>query len=555
MEEYQLTKAPSFELAGYKYEAIDPDDYQLPDEDGPELIECLKQPLYRICNLYKIVNKQGELVRFRPNWAQCVVLYAIYVLRIARIAIPKARQLGFSTLSAIIALDTAYFGRTKQCSIVDQTHADATEKLDKCRLAYEKLPPALLEGSARTANSSKELAWGNDSSINAGKNARGGTNQFLHISEWGPIAFEDPARSVEIKTGAIPTVPDEGGVIIAESTFKGGKGGDWYEVLQQGMETAPEHRTRADWLVLFFPWYLDSKYSLEGDVSQIDIDTTLYLNQCEERLGFKFTDGQRLWYYKKRREQGQWMFREYPTFIEEMWKVREPGTIFAEALDKQRAAGKVNNDILHYEGFPVYTCWDIGAPLNTYCWIFQLIGDRIKFLECLRGGPECATPAQWAKRLKERKAYQYGGHFLPHDGETQWIPAFAEAELDYAVVVPRCTFIWDPINDALASFSRCEFHATACEEGLNALDAYRSKQESDGVTIRNVPVHDWASHASKAFECGHAAIKNGMVVDRSAIPKRARKMGQGVTVLTGVGGETYERRGARSPLRKVRVRR
>jgi hypothetical protein len=536
-----MENLPSYTLAGYDYQAIELADYELPETNGPELIECLKRPLVRICNLYKIVNKRGEEVRFRPNWAQRVVLHALYVAKVQRVAIPKARQLGFSTLASIIALDVAYFGRTKQCSIVDQTHADASEKLDKCRFAYERLPPALLEGSKRTTDSSKELAWGNDSSINAGKNARGGTNQFLHISEWGPIAYEDPARSVEIVTGAIPTVPDDGGVIIAESTFKGGKGGDWYEVIKLGLEMPPEHRTRADWLVLFFPWYLDPAYDLEGDVRQIDLETSDYLDKAEARIGRKFTVGQRLWYFKKKQGQKKWMSREYPTFIEEMWRVREPGTIFAEAVDKQRAAGRISDNVLHYEGFPVYSAWDIGAALNTYCWLFQLIGDRIKFLECLRGGPDCATPAAWAKRLKLRN-YQYGGHFLPHDGETLWREAFAEAELRFVQVVPKCSFVWDPINDALASFSRCEFAATACEDGLNALEAYRCKQEHDGITIRPVPVHDWASHASKGFECAHAAIRAGMVVDRSAIPERGRSS-RDIPILTGVRGETVERRG------------
>ena len=45
---------PEFELAGYEYKAIDPDDYRLPDHDGPELIEALRNPLYRICNIYKM---------------------------------------------------------------------------------------------------------------------------------------------------------------------------------------------------------------------------------------------------------------------------------------------------------------------------------------------------------------------------------------------------------------------------------------------------------------------------------------------------------------------
>ncbi len=523
-----------YELAGYKYKAIDLDDYKLPEEDGPELIEALKDPLTRICNIYKIVDKSGKLVPFVPNWAQRVVLYAIFIAGFHRIAIPKARQLGFSTLAAIIILDAGYFGKTIQSSITDLTQGDATEKLDKCRMSYENLPGQLLVGSDRVDDSKKELSWGNGSSICAGKNARGGTNQIVHASEIGVVSYEDPRRCAEIISGAFPSVPTDG-LIIAESTYKGGKGGDWYDIIKNGLEVADEDRTIKDFLVLFFPWYLDPQYSIEGREKQIDPFTAHYLNESEERLRFKLSPGQRLWYYKEQQLQGKKMKREFPTFIEEMWAVRESGTIFAEAVDRQRAAGKIHNDLLHYEGFPVYTCWDIGAALNTFCWCFQLIGDRIKWLECLQGSPECATPAQWAARLKSR-SYRYGGHFLPHDGETLWEAAFDEAELKFAAVVPRCKFVWDPINDVLASFSRFEFHALLCEHGLNSLEAYRSKQDSDGATIQNIPVHDWASHASKALETGIAAIKLGLVVDRSAIPEKAKPMG-GATVITGMRGD------------------
>lgn len=544
---------PEYELAGYEYKAIDLDDYQLPETDGPELVEALKDPLTRICNIYTIVNKKTtKAQKFVPNWAQRVVLYAIYILGCNRILLPKARQLGMSTLSEIILFDRAYFGRNRQCSIVERSQPDANEKLDICRLAYKHLAPMLREGSAITADNKSEMSWGNDSSINAGKNARGGMNTDLHASELGVIAFEDPKRADEIISGAFPSVPVESGLIIAESTFKGGKGGEWYNLINTGLSITPEYRTFQDWLVLFFPWYLDPTYTREGSIKQIDRDTMKYLTECDERLGFNLTDGQKLWYFKEKQVQKKKMFREYPTFIEEMWKVREPGTIFAEAVDKQRARGKINDGIQHYEGFPVYTSWDIGAPLNTVCWIWQQVGDRIKFLECLYGSPDCATPAQWAKRLKLRTEYAYGGHFLPHDGETLWVEAFNEAELKHAVVVPRCTFVWDPINDALASFSRCEFNSDLCEQGLNALEAYRSKQESDGATIQNVPVHDWASHPSKAFECAHAAMRHGLVVDRSAIPSRAVK-GNAVNVIRGHGGRTEVQKSGK--FRRFSVRR
>ena len=71
--------------------------------------------------------------------------------------------------------------------------------------------------------------------------------------------------------------------------------------------------------------------------------------------------------------------------------------------------------------------------------------------------------------------------------------------------------------------------------GLEALDAYHSKEERDGVTITDVPVHDWSSHFSDAFSLAHQAIQKGLVVDRSAIATRPRKPGAS-KVISGFRG-------------------
>jgi len=207
------------------------------------------------------------------------------------------------------------------------------------------------------------------------------------------------------------------------------------------------------------------------------------------------------------------------------------GAIYAPDVDKSRQAGRIADTVGHYEGFPVYTAFDIGAPANTWCWFFQVIGDRINLLEALVGGDDCNTPSEWATRIKA-KAYNYGGHFLPHDGETLWRRLLNEAGLKGVVVMSRIVNEWDNVNDALSAFNRCHFHKTNCERGIDSLEAYRAKEEADGVTIRNVPVHDWASHASTAFGYIHQAIRLGLLVDRSAMPT---KPGGGVVkVHTGI---------------------
>lgn len=512
--------------------AINPADYRIPEDATDAQVEeyLSRGPLWRICNIYRIKNADGVVIQFVPNWAQCVVLHKIYVEGRRRLAIPKARQLGMSTLAGIIALDCSLFGENIQVSIVERSQPEASLKLKAIHFSYDELPLELKD--AAVEDNTKAFGWANGSVIYAGKGARGGTNQMLWISEWGAIAFDDPERSAEINTGAIPSVSGDAGIILAEATHKGGKGGDWYDLVKRSLETPAEFRTIKDFEVLFFPWYLEPRYTVEGDPRQIPAELVKYFGEKEveislarakEGLGverFRFTPGQRLWYHKERERLKRAIYAEFPTVIEECWMAPFPGAIYAPDVDKARGDGRISQMIVHYEGFPVYSVFDIGAAVNTKCWLFQSIGGRINYLECLTGGDECNTPAEWVKRLKEKTAYSYGGHFLPHDGETLWAKLMREAELANVICLPKPANEWDNINDALSAFSRCAFNSKACEHGIDSLEAFRSKEESDGATIRNVPVHDWASHASTAFGYSHMAIRLGMLVDRSAMPRK-----------------------------------
>jgi hypothetical protein len=224
--------------------------------------------------------------------------------------------------------------------------------------------------------------------------------------------------------------------------------------------------------------------------------------------------------------------------------VGRPGAIYVKQLEVARAERRVSPDVLWFKELPVYTSWDVGAPLNQKVWVWQLQGDRINFLEALSGDDDCKTPADWAARLKA-KQYAYGGHFLPHDAAGErgglWQDGLARAGLTGAVPVPRQMSVWDGINLALDAFPRACFNEEGCRDGIDSLDAYRSKEEKDGVTIRDVPVHDWSSHYADAFSLAHQAINRGMVVDRSSIARRAIKGRARVTAGYRGGGSRLRR--------------
>lgn len=228
--------------------------------------------------------------------------------------------------------------------------------------------------------------------------------------------------------------------------------------------------------------------------------------------------------------------QEYETSFD----IGRPGAIYSKSISDARAAKRISDDVLWFKEVPVYASFDVGAPLNQRCWIWSLMGDRINFLECLSGGEGCATPADWAGRLMQ-KQYRYGAVFIPHDAAQVngglWQEALKTGGLANVVPVPRQSSVWDGINLALDAFPRVWFNESGCRAGLESLDAYHSKEERDGVTIRAVPNHDWSSHGADAFSLAFQAIKNGLVIDRTAIPRMAMNGGGAPQVVMGYRGE------------------
>jgi len=474
-------------------------------------LQKLKDPVWRLHHIYSITDKQGREVRFVPNPPQAQLIDAIYRRGQKRHIILKARQMGFSTLIDLMLFDAAYWRNNTSAAIVDQTQAAASAKLKgKIRFALDHLAPELRETPV-TSNGS-EIAFQNHSSIIAGKHVRGTTLQWLHISEWGPIAYEDPARSEEIKTGALPAA--ENGVIIIETTFKGGKGGHLYELIKLAQETPPEHRTSKDFAFWFFPWYLDTGYTLDGDIRYIPSEVAQYLDDKQRELGLQFTAGQRLWYARTKLDQGIFMFREYPTTPDEAFMAPVEGAVYGDIISKIRANGQIR-DFLRDPSYPVYSVWDIGWNDSTSVWLFQIIGGDIYWLWHMRERAMTAAEA-WARITQT--GIPIAASILPHDADNttaaaglSYRAALHNAGATNTIILPRPREIWTGINAARDILHRSYFHKTNCAAGIEALEAYHTRDDSKGGSVSKEPVHDWSSHDSDAFRYGAEAIKLGLV--------------------------------------------
>lgn len=522
-----------------------------------ELSHCLRDPLWRLCSgkLYQVKDARleegrGKVVPFVPVAAQREIIEAVYVRKLLKILIPKARQLGMSTVIALIILDMMLFGSGIQAAVVDMTQTDATKKLrGKIRFAFDRLPKSLraryeaLKANDHTLSIRLRGVPGDaPCEVQAGMNARGDTFQVLHISEWGKIAFMDPPRSEEIMTGARPAA--KAGLEVIETTWKGGKCGHLWELTKEALEISPEHRTREDFTVFFFPWWTDERCVTEGDARQIGGDCRKYLEETEveirkgtqpntqwgrARPGFKFRPEQRLWYYKVAWKLGLFRFQEYPSMLSECFRAPIEGAIYAEYLDKLRASGAISD----FDSDPeilVSTFWDLGAPKNMVTWYVQVrrtaAGASYDVIDCDTGLD--LTPGERVEMMRTKKhpsgaPYRYAGHYLPHDAEAtddhgRTIQAELEAVgLENTRVVPRTKDVWVGINRLRLLMSSgsgpdgrngdgdqktrsaFRFRTPACEKGVNALEAYRSGIWIEKGRGMDIPVHDKASHPADAL--------------------------------------------------------
>lgn len=503
----------------------------LSDDDLRNLERRVRDPVWRLCNLYEVKDaKTGRMVAFEPTPEQFEIIEAVHVRKERGILILKARQLGMSTVICLILADEAIWSEGYQGSIVDQTQGDATLKLrHKVKAAFDSMPELLRKmfdivkaNDSEFAVRMKGTAGDQTSTIFGGMNARGGTNQGLHVSEWGPIQHKDPVRSEEIMTGALPSAKE--GVVFIETTWMGGKRGHLWNLTERAMTTRPEDMTDADFHLYFFPWWRDTSYSLVGNYDQLDAETVAYFVQAEAETGHAFTPGQKLWYFKVALPKGLARFAEFPTTLGECFMAPVPGAIYAKFIDKAKAEGRVMN-------FPwdrselVHTSWDLGSPANTRAVYFQFVGREIHVIDH-DTGLDLEPAARVGHMLS--KGYHFGTHFFPHDAAAQeksgknFEQQMREAGLEGIRIVPRCREVWPGINKAAELLPRMVFHKDKCAKLLESLECYHTKEERTSGHQTSIPVHDWASHDADAFRMLAEAILNGLCKGTAEVIRETR---------------------------------
>ena len=503
-----------------------------PDRADGDAMDAMRDPLWRVANLYDILHPKRGVIPFRPNVEQVEVLVALFIRGWQRILLPKARQLGMSTLLCVVGVDLAAFNDGWRGALIDKTMEDAKAKLkDKAWLAWDRLPEACRAGVKGTQFTEKLVFSGGsdtESTFSAAVSVRGGALNWAHISEWGEIQNKRREVSREIASGTIPAVELAGdsGFLIVETTWSCGLDGELGALAKAAMDTPDEAKGPASWRIVFFSWIGRVEY--EQDHGYIDSESADYFGKLE-RQGIALSKRQKLWYSEKRRQLGSRDMRsQYPSVLAECFETVPEGSIYGDWIERARAQGRIHPSIPVQSGRPVHTFWDLGHPANTVCWYVQPVGLVWHVIDC-----DIDLDITIGDRIARMmaKGYSLGWHFLPHDGEqaasdaTSTKQRFEEAGLRNILTIPRTTDIWAGIDATRSIFERFHFDEGRCKLALERLGRYYSVTHSSSGQAALRPVHDINSHAADAFRQIGQAVERGMISDTGVVGSAPRPNG------------------------------
>lgn len=469
------------------------------------MLHNLKDPLYRLNNLYYITDKTGKKVKFNMTAEQL----AYWQNEHNRNIILKARQLGFTTQVCIIQLDKALFESDK-CALIAHTLHDAKRLFrEKVKFAYDNLPKAIRLANPIKIETKEELVFENGGSITVSTSFRGGTLQRLHISEFGKICAKYPDKAREIVTGAFEAVPLNGKITL-ESTAEG-RQGYFFDYCQQAENDhlAKKDLTAQDWRFFFFSWWQNPDYQMPSQ--PIPERLAVYFDGLHAKHGIVLSDEQKSWYYSKEKTLGDDMKREYPSLPAEAFEQSVEGAYYAKQFTFLYANNRIGAlpDNSH---LPVSTFWDLGVSDSTTIWFVRQVGDEYHIIDYYENSGEGLN--HYFKVLKD-KGYRYDKHIAPHDIDNRSLGAdnaksLRELARDgyvidgerYSVrfeVLARTNNVNGDIEQVRTILKQCCFDEVKCEQGIKALESYR-KEWNDKLGIwRDKPLHDWTSHGADAF--------------------------------------------------------
>lgn len=198
------------------------------------------------------------------------------------------------------------------------------------------------------------------------------------------------------------------------------------------------------------------------------------------------------------------------------------GTYFADILN---STPNIITNVPFDPALPVITGWDLGTSDATSIWFVQLApgSNHLRFIDFEEYNQK---DVHFYINLVKSKPYSYDYHVLPHDvNHVSWeanrsrIQIFRQHHMP--VHVARKLPIPEGISIAQTALYTSQFDQFKCQNGINHLLNYRSKQcRTTGLFLPD-PLHDQHSNAADALRTLTVGIRNHVQHHQSNYPQLA----------------------------------
>ena len=471
--------------------------YTVPRDEADLLTNYVPSKLWRMNNLYTIIDKSGDKIPFVMNLSQHKVYAAS--LEWYRLIILKSRQQGISTFWLLNFLDSAIFIGDTSVGLMAQGKEEASKLLKRVKLAWREFDHDLkvaLGGLSIDVDKAGEIGLNNGSSIYISVSFRSATLQGLHVSELGKIANDFPKRARELKTGSLQTIKP-GMPVAIESTAEGDNMFKvmWdvaYEMEECGLSRGPK-----DFKPVFLSWLWDLDCLSDND-EEITTETAEYFERVEEDLDTTMTKQQKNFWVGQQRELGDDIYQEYPSTPTEAFIAVKDGTYYARLYMKLVA--KLNREVkgLYDPVLSVQVAMDLGMNDAFVLVYFQRWGEEVRIIaEYKNSGREIKHYVDHMFRTP----YTITNVYMPHDGAVRELITgkrrsayMRELGVTGLKLLPK-TPVADGI-DLVRRMMRNLWVDKSCVYVISCFKSYTKVWDEEYNVWQSKPRHDDASHGA-----------------------------------------------------------
>ena len=391
--------------------------YSDPVSDKDYIENYLTSKLWRLNNLYTIINKKGKKVKFRMRLAQHKVYAAS--LRHCKLIILKSRQQGISTLWLVAFFDDCIFNPHFNSGLMAQGQDEAELLLSRIQTLWDNFSEELkkfLDISIET-NNTKQVGFSNKSIIFIRTSFRSATLQRLHISEFGKIANRNPERAQETKSGTLEAIAP-GNTTVIESTAEGE---NMFKDMWDNAWAFAGNKTEEDFEPVFLSWIDDPDCNI--DIYQKPTPKEeQYFDKLESRIKKKLTITQKNFWISKSRKLKKYIYQEYPATPEEAFLKNREGTYYAEQYLSFIREPNREIENLFDPNLPVQVAVDLGMNDISVYLFFQTYSDGFRIIDCYtNSGQGIEHYCKVMDKMSSQFGYNIEKLILPHDARVRSI--------------------------------------------------------------------------------------------------------------------------------------